>query len=149
MQASTQTYVENAQHDLSLARSLSGADMGALDPRIAPALVARHIESAEKMLRSLRVAVEAFEKVVDSMRVLLSQATVALSPSSDLYCVTLLGWIADVSRMCAAEIAHKKLVLATLGARVDAETVERHVQAWMAEPMINHSLIAQIEEAVL
>jgi hypothetical protein len=149
MQASTLTYVENAQHDLFSSRSLNPAHFGSLDLKVLPAMAAVYLESAEKMLRGLRTSVEAFDKIVDSLRQLASQAGAALSNSTDMYCATLLGWTKDVARMMAAEAAHKKMLLAILGSNADNESVERSTRAWVAEPMINRELISQIERAVL
>ena len=138
MQSSTETYIENAQHDLQ--SSNARPELGCLDPSLGPEIRACYLESAEKMLRSLRVAIETFDKVVDSLGVLEASA----KESSDLYAVTLFGWIKDVRRMFAAETAHKRLILSLLGSGLDDQAIELHVSRWIEQPMINKSLIEKI-----
>ena len=142
MQSSTLTYVENVQHDLRSARGLKPEMMGCLDPSWAPEIRACYLESAEKLMRSLRVALETFDKIVDSLRVLELPTT---ENDHDLYTHTLAGWIRDMHRMLAAETAHKKMILSLLGS--DSETIDLQVQRWIQQPMINQALWKVIEEA--
>jgi hypothetical protein len=143
MQASTIAYLENAQHDLVSSR-VNLEVMGCLDRNLKDEIQACYLESAEKMMRSLRVAIETFDKVTESLRSLDAQASVALKQSTDIYSGTLVAWIRDVKRMFGAEAAHKKYVLGLLGSGLDNEGVEMQVKLWTQEPMINHDLIDYI-----
>ena len=137
MQSSTVTYIQNVQHDLKSSRVPVEA-MGCLDPSLRRDIQAAYLESAEKLLRSLRGALDTFDKIVDSLRVLEGQLP---KNSPDLYVSTLGGWIRDVKRMFASEVALKRQILYFLGTGLDDRAVDLQVSRWLSEPMINPDLL--------
>ena len=147
MHASTINYIENAAHDLVAARGVDREALGVVEATLVPELCAALVESAEQLLRTLRGGLESFDKILDTMTALQTQC--AALRGSDVYTLALVGWVKDVRRMFAAELAHKKLVLAVLGERAaDNDAIELHVRQWTLQPMINAALLDQIESAI-
>ena len=145
MQASTHVYLENAAIDLDAARSVSEATLGVLDPALVPAIASSSRDSAELMLRGLRKAIDALERVLDAMREAQATGRATLS-ASQLHEATLLGWLDDCVRMFAAELMHKRMILASVE---DERTARRSLAGWTEEPFLNRALLARIEAAVL
>lgn len=128
------SYVENAVHDLKSARELRKEELECVgEEDLVEEMLACYLEGAEEMICSLRVALETFEKVVETLGSLDGN-----SGSGGVHVQALHGWIADITRMFSAELAHKKLCLARA-----AELKEGHetLLDWIEEPFINQHLV--------
>ena len=143
MQDSTRVYVSNALHDLHMSQTVrtNSSALGVLSAERGRELSAALEGSSETMLAGLRSAVEAFDKIVASLRQLLNDC--AAFPVDNIYAVTIRDWVHDCKRMYDVELVHKRLCLATIeetGADAAKETLDR----WLKEPYVNKVLAATV-----
>ena len=147
MQASTGTYVENASIDLTEAHAFDSTHLGVLDPDLVGEIRSASFASGDRMLRGLRMAVDAFDRVVESLQNIQGRVEKLRDPKQ-FHLTVLIDWIDDATRMFRAEAMHKRLVLATVEGITDSLAVERTLLPWLEEPYLNRALIQKIKEAL-
>jgi hypothetical protein len=147
MQASTSTYVENASIDLTEAHAFDSAHLGVLDPDLERDIRSASFASGDRMLRGLRMATEAFGRVVESLENVQARAKKLRDPQL-FHLTVLLDWIDDATHMFRAEAMHKRLVLASVESITDSLAVEKTLLPWLEEPYLNRALIQKIREAL-
>ena len=138
MQSSTLTYAENAMHDLQSSRQFKRENLGVLkdDEFLCKEMISCYISSCESMLTSLRLSLETFESVVETLEAL------ELDRKSENFHVLVCNeWVEDVKRMYRTELVNKKLCLAVMMEKKEKDDI---LKKWIEEPFIAEERINKI-----